>query len=186
MTYEGKMEMEEEGPAIGRIYEKLRHPSASFLLDLSNGISLEKRYDGIWVGERRRKAVPPFEFELKSPGRTRIEEIAKEVVIEEIEKDDQMKLASSSPNIAFFDHQALESPLRLRNFRPGDRFHPLGTKGSQKLKEFFIDHKIPRFERSAIPLLLSQETIAWVVGYRIDERFKVTEKTKRILRVEVT
>jgi len=181
-----QMEIEEERPAIGRIYEKLRHPSASFLMDLSNGISLEKRYDEIWVGERREKAVPPFEFELKSPGRTRIEEIAKEVVIEEIKKDDQMKLASSSPNIAFFDHQSLESPLRVRNFRPGDRFQPLGVKGTQKLKEFFIDHKIPRFERPAIPILLSGGAIAWIVGYRIDERFKVTEKTKRILRIEIT
>jgi len=185
-TYGDQMEMEEEGPAIGRIYEKLRHSSASFLMDLPNGISLEKRYDEIWVGERKGKAVPPFELELKSPGRTQIEEIAREVVIEEIKKDDQMELASSSPNIAFLDHQALESPLRVRNFRPGDRFQPLGVKGTQKLKEFFIDHKIPRFERPAIPILVSGERIVWVVGYRIDERFKVTKETKKILRIEIS
>jgi tRNA(Ile)-lysidine synthase len=185
-SYGDKMEMEEERPAIGRIYEKLRHPPASFHLDLSAGLSLEKRYDEIWVGERRGKAVPPFEVELRLPGRTLIEEIERGVVLEEMEKDTPLAMASSSPNIAFLDHQVLESPLRVRNFRPGDRFQPLGTKGSQKLKEFFIDHKIPRFERPAIPILLSGETIAWVVGYRIDERFKVTEKTKKILRIEIT
>jgi tRNA(Ile)-lysidine synthase len=61
----------------------------------------------------------------------------------------------------------------------------LGAKGTQKLKEFFIDHKIPRFERPKIPLLVSGEMIAWIVGYRIDERVKITEKTQKIVKVEV-
>jgi tRNA(Ile)-lysidine synthase len=73
----------------------------------------------------------------------------------------------------------------VRNFRPGDRFQPLGTKGTQKLKEFFIDHKIPKFERPHIPLLISDEKIAWIVGYRMDERFKVTSHTQRVLKVEI-
>ena len=74
-------------------------------------------------------------------------------------------------------------PLRLRNFRPGDRFQPLGVKGTQKLKAFFIDHKIPKFERARVPLLISEENIVWVIGYRIDERFKVTKETRRVLKV---
>jgi tRNA(Ile)-lysidine synthase len=61
----------------------------------------------------------------------------------------------------------------------------LGIKGSQKVKEFFIDHKVPRFERPKIPLLISGEMIAWIVGYRIDERVKVTDKTKKVLKVKV-
>jgi tRNA(Ile)-lysidine synthase len=61
----------------------------------------------------------------------------------------------------------------------------MGMMGTQKLKEFFIDHKIPRFERSKIPLLISGEMIAWVVGYRINERVKVTEKTEKVLRIEL-
>jgi tRNA(Ile)-lysidine synthase len=73
----------------------------------------------------------------------------------------------------------------MRNFRPGDRFDPLGVKGIQKLKEFFIDHKVPRVERPKVPLLVSGERIVWVVGYRIDERVKVTEKIKKVLVVKV-
>jgi tRNA(Ile)-lysidine synthase len=61
----------------------------------------------------------------------------------------------------------------------------LGVKGTQKLKDFFIDHKVPKFERPSIPLLISKERIAWVVGYRIDERVKITEMTKRVLKVRV-
>ncbi len=73
----------------------------------------------------------------------------------------------------------------MRNFRPGDRFRPLGVSGTQKLKDFFIDHKIPRFERPSVPLLISEERIAWVVGYRIDGRVRITEKTKKVLKVTV-
>jgi tRNA(Ile)-lysidine synthase len=120
-----------------------------------------------------------------------MEEIGKEVVIEEISRDDRLAgLAGSTGfnearHTALLDRRNLQFPLKMRNFRPGDRFQPLGVKGTQKLKEFFIDHKIPRFERPNIPLLVAGEVIAWVVGYRIDERVKVTEETERVLRVEV-
>jgi tRNA(Ile)-lysidine synthase len=53
------------------------------------------------------------------------------------------------------------------------------------LKEFFIDHKIPKFERAGVPLLVSGEMIIWIVGYRIDERVKVTDETKKALTVKV-
>jgi tRNA(Ile)-lysidine synthase len=73
----------------------------------------------------------------------------------------------------------------MRNFRPGDRFFPLGAEGKQKLKDFFIDHKIPKLDRPKVPLLISGEIIAWVVGFRIDERVKITEKTNRVLKIKV-
>jgi tRNA(Ile)-lysidine synthase len=133
----------------------------------------------------RVKPVSPFEVELISPGRTYIDEIKKEVVIEEIIRNDEMKDLYRLPNVALLDYQSLQFPLRIRNFRPGDRFQPLGAKGTQKLKEFFIDHKIPRFERPKTPLLLSGEEIIWIMGYRIDERVKITEKTERVLKVEL-
>ena len=106
-------------------------------------------------------------------------------MIEESRWGDKLKGLVGDHGTALLDCQNLQFPLRMRNFRPGDRFQPLGVKGTQKLKEFFIYHKIPRFERPRILLLISGEMIAWVVGYRIDERVKVTEKTQRVLRVEV-
>ena len=69
---------------------------------------------------------------------------------------------------------------------PGDRFIPLGMKNMVKLKDFFISHKIPKEERRSIPLLLSDNIIIWIVGWRIDERFKITEKTKKFLKATVT
>ncbi len=175
---------EGEWPEVQKIYKKLVKPSPSFLLELPHGARLEKRYDVVSLGKGGITPFPPFELELQSPGRTLMEEIGKEVGIEEINRN-QFGDYNGSPHTALMDYECLQFPLKMRNFRPGDRFHPLGAKGTQKVKEFFIDHKVPRFERPRIPLLISGESIVWIVGYRIDERVKVTEKTKRVLKVAV-
>jgi tRNA(Ile)-lysidine synthase len=118
------------------------------------------------------------------PGTLLFEEIGKEVAIEETHRDKFRNLNEPS-NVALLDCASLQFPLKMRNFRPGDRFSPLGVKGSQKLKDFFINHKIPRLERSKVPLLISEEKIVWIVGYRIDEGVKITERTRKVLKVEV-
>jgi tRNA(Ile)-lysidine synthase len=178
--------MEEGGGSDVRlIFEKLQLPSPSFLLELPFGVCFEKRYDRVLLRKGRGENVPPFEVDLISPGRTYIEEIGKEVVIEEIPKEDKFLSFNESSHTGLLDYQKLQFPLKIRNFRPGDRFQPLGVKGTQKLKEFFIDHKVPRFERPKVPVLISGEMIAWIIGYRIDERVKVNEKTQRILKVKV-
>jgi tRNA(Ile)-lysidine synthase len=181
-----RMNMEStKGINIDRLYKKLVSVHPSFLLELPQGGSLEKRYDLVTMKKEWVKPVLPFEVELISPGRTYIEEIKREVVIEETVKDGKMQGFSQLSDTALLDYQSLRFPLKIRNFRPGDRFQPLGVKGTQKLKEFFIDHKIPNFERQRVPLLVSGGIIAWVMGYRIDERFKVKEMTQRVLRVEL-
>ena len=169
---------------VFNLFQKLRQPSSSFLLELGHGVWAEKRYDVVLLGKRVVKSSSPFEVDLLSPGRTFIEEIGKEVVIEEMDRD-QLKDYGGPLSTALMDYESLRFPLKMRNFRPGDRFSPLGVRGTQKLKDFFINHKVPKFERSSVPLLISEEGIAWVVGYRIDERVKITEKTKRVLKVKV-
>ncbi len=168
-----------------RIYETLNNPPSSFILGLSSGLYLEKRYEEISLKKMIFHSIPPFEIELNIPGRTFVKEIGKEVVTQEIEKMEDIRTLNESPGVAFLDYQCLEFPLKIRNFKPGDRFHPLGLKGSKKIKDFFIDNKIPNFERAGIPLLISGEEIAWVVGYRIDDRFKITTKTKKVLRIGI-
>lgn len=87
-------------------------------------------------------------------------------------------------NQAFFDMDRLSLPLTLRFKQPGDRFIPLGSKGSQKVKKYFIDHHIPRKDRAHIPILADQRQIIWLVGRRIDDRAKVTSATARVLTAE--
>ncbi len=84
---------------------------------------------------------------------------------------------------AVMDADTLRWPLVVRSFEPGDRFRPLGTRGSKKLQDFFTDAKVPRRARRRVPLVCDQEKICWVVGHRLDDRVKVTERTQRILKI---
>lgn len=86
---------------------------------------------------------------------------------------------------AFFDMKKLQFPLTLRNFRPGDRFVPLGMKGHQKVKDFFINRKVPQGHRIRCPLLLSGDRIIWVAGHQIDDAVKVESLTRDVLNVEL-
>ena len=73
----------------------------------------------------------------------------------------------------------------MRTRRIGDRFVPLGHTSEKKLKDFFIDQKIDREKRDEIPLILSGDKIIWLTSLRMSDEFKVTESTKRILKIEV-
>ncbi len=87
-------------------------------------------------------------------------------------------------SLALLDLDRIALPLTVRPAIPGDRFTPLGASGSQKLKKYFIDHRIPRQARSMAPVLMDREQIVWLVGHRIDDRVKVTTATAQVLRVE--
>ncbi len=92
---------------------------------------------------------------------------------------------SPNPNIACLDSDILCFPLTLRNWHCGDRFRPLGMKGSQKLTKFFSCHKIERLQRINCPVLLSGNEIAWVVGHRIADGFRITSSTQKVLKIEL-
>jgi len=86
-----------------------------------------------------------------------------------------------SSAVAQLDFDKLKFPLTLRHWRHGDRFHPLGMKGSKLLSDFFVDQRFTEQQKSSVWLLTSSDgDIVWVVGWRIDDRFKVTNETKNI------
>jgi tRNA(Ile)-lysidine synthase len=87
-------------------------------------------------------------------------------------------------NTIWLDAGTIKWPLSLRFWKHGDRFHPLGLAGSKKLQDFFVDSRVHRGERGRVPLLCDQEKIIWIVGYRLDDRVKVTPRTERILIIE--
>ena len=91
----------------------------------------------------------------------------------------------SVPQEVFLDLDKLKWPLKARNFRVGDRFIPLGMNDFKKVKDVFIDKKIPSEERKKIPILVSHDDIVWVYGIRIDDRHKIKHATKRVLRCKV-
>jgi tRNA(Ile)-lysidine synthase len=86
--------------------------------------------------------------------------------------------------VAQLDKDKLNFPLVLRRWQQGDRFNPIGMKGSKLLSDYFIDQKISRFGKEVVWLLLSGNDIVWVIGHRISDSFKITPETKNILLIE--
>ena len=90
-------------------------------------------------------------------------------------------IIDKSSEVAQMDFDKIQFPLILRHWHHGDRFHPLGMKGSKLLSDFFVDQKFTEWQKRNVWLLVSADgDILWVVGYRIDERFKVSNSTKTI------
>jgi len=83
-----------------------------------------------------------------------------------------IRLSRRDPCREILHAEVLDEPLRLRAWRAGDRFRPLGLRGRKKLQDFFVDAKIPREERGRVPLLVAGGRIAWVVGHRIADEFR--------------
>ncbi len=87
-----------------------------------------------------------------------------------------------SADQAFFDSALLQFPLKLRHWSKGDYFYPFGMKGKKKLSDFFTSLKIPLTEKNNIAILENGNgDILWVVGYRTDNRYKITPHTKNLL-----
>jgi len=86
---------------------------------------------------------------------------------------------------SFFDPATVPFPWTLRTFRPGDRFQPFGMTGTRKVKDFFIDRKIPLLLRRQIPLLFSGEDLIWVCGLRVSESGRVQSGTHEVVEVEI-
>lgn len=91
-----------------------------------------------------------------------------------------------SPLTANLDADTLQFPLTWRRWTEGDRFVPLGMEHSKKVSDFLIDQKVSRLEKGKVSVLESKGKIIWLVGYRIDDRFKVTEGTRSVLRISLS
>jgi tRNA(Ile)-lysidine synthase len=89
------------------------------------------------------------------------------------------------PAVAALDFNKLHFPLQLRPPQTGDWFRPLGMKGKKKLSDFMIDHKIPVNLKEEVQIVVSGGDIAWVAGYRPDERFKITPQTEEIFEIRL-
>lgn len=91
----------------------------------------------------------------------------------------------TDPATACFDADRIPWPLTIRRWQEGDRFRPLGLNGSQTVGNFLTNRKVPLFDRRSIFVLTSGEQIVWLIGYRPDDRFRVTDTTQKVLKIEL-
>jgi tRNA(Ile)-lysidine synthase len=129
---------------------------------------------------------PDYEYEIIKPGKLHIKEAGCYLEFTRLGIADLPDLGHTGQHIAFFDINMLEFPLVIRNFRPGDRFSPLGMTGSQKVQKFFSNNKVSMADRKRCPLLVSRGKILWVAGYRLDNSAKLKPETRSILKAELS
>lgn len=93
-------------------------------------------------------------------------------------------IISKNPNVAHLDSDKIIFPIKLRKWQQGDFFYPLGMNQKKLLSDFFIDNKISIPDKEKTWILLSEDQIVWIVGLRIDNRYKIRKSTKDIMRIE--
>lgn len=131
-----------------------------------------------------RRGKRGYSYPLQLPGEVNLRDRGMKIKAEILEAESLSdNLASRNPNVALLDWGKLKEPYSLRNRRRGDRFAPLGMKGTKSLADFLIDAKVPRYLRDEVPVLTAGDEIIWVVGHRISERHKVTGKTRKVIRL---
>ncbi len=129
--------------------------------------------------------VAPVHYHLQVPGSVVAEAFGIVVTAEILEGTGRP--GANTPNEVYLDAAKVGHTLHLRAWRQGDWFIPLGMYGKKKLQDFFVDEKVPRWDRRRIPLITgAQDRIVWVVGRRLDESTRATETTTRVVRLRAT
>lgn len=172
---------------IESILNLLESDTPNSNIDLPSGIRFVREYGNVSFTKKTEDPPPsPFKHTLNIPGVTVIPEAGMTLKGEVVEHSHENGIDfKTNKNKAFFDYDRLNFPIYVRGFEPGDRFIPFGMEGKKKVKDLFIDLKIPRFKRMTIPLLFSQDNIIWIVGLRRSEDAKVVRTTIKVLKLEI-
>ena len=159
------------------IIEKVFGGVSGARIDLPGGVVVRREYDRVVIAPGEGEEVLGEEVELDIPGEVNLPWARVKVEAREVKSTDIY--LSSDPWVEYVDLPPEEKRLILRPVSPGDRFWPLGVGGSKKIKDFFIDNKVPREERTRAVVVTSRGEIVWLVGYRLDERFRLKEGAER-------
>ena len=101
-----------------------------------------------------------------------------------ITKDFSGNYKVNNKNLAFVDFDKIKFPLTIRAWRNGDSFFPLGMNKKKMLSDFFTDNKLTRIEKEDIRILCSADSIIWILGHRIDNRYSINKDTTQIIKLE--
>jgi tRNA(Ile)-lysidine synthase len=180
----------EDGPQFGfdqieAIRELAQSDSPGGQLDVLEDLVVYREYDQLKKAHRAELQPVTGKWLLNLEGETMVRELEVGFVVEtSVKRQGGVKPPHSKEEE--FDADTLGTTPFFRTWENGDRFQPLGMSSEKKLQDFFVDEKVPRRSRGRVPLLCAADgRIAWVVGHRMAEPFKVTERTRRVLRIKV-
>ncbi|HPG40904.1 MAG TPA: tRNA lysidine(34) synthetase TilS [bacterium] len=111
--------------------------------------------------------------------------VGNDYIFEIKEAEKPLNFQNKSCDTEWIDADKIVEPLILRSVLAGDRFYPVNGRGNKKVSDYFIDEKIPVYERRQIPLLVCSSGIVWLAGKRLDDRFKVTANTQRVYQIRL-
>jgi len=175
-----------ESKHIDMVMDLMESGKTGLEIHLPGRIRAMRSYGALRIGLGSEKTKTPlFEALITIPGITMVPVLNTSIEASVVEKKlisiEQCNNLRYNSLVQFFDYDRLSSGIYIRNRRDGDIFKPLKSNGTKKLKEYFIDNKIPREKRDEIPLVAKQNEIVWIIGYKISDKFKVTENTKSVL-----
>ncbi len=154
-------------------------------IDLPNGWRAEREYNLIRVVNTTPANAEAFSVALRLDGITIVEAASYRFEASTIAVAAADASIPSNLRVALFDAAEIaDSGLVVRNFRNGDRIHPLGMRGARKVKDVFIDRKLPRGDRGRFPIVTIAGQVAWLPGLARGSAALVTKATDTILRVE--
>jgi tRNA(Ile)-lysidine synthase len=174
--------------------KQLEYDQVQSILDLTEGltgswVALSKEYvvfrDRENLVFRKAEEAPDFRVSVQPNHRY---ELGRFRFASEVIDGEKPELGGGNGATEYLDADRIgHEALVLRTWGEGDTFVPLGMKARKKISDYFVDAKIPIYEKRQIPILeTKQGEVVWVCGHRIDDRFKVTDETRRVLKVEFT
>lgn len=167
---------------VTSVLEEINDPKPRSKIHLPGEIIFEKTQNYAQFARETKDKASSFTYNLPSKGKKKIREIGWEFDLRPSKLEEQ--IFPEDPLKEYVDLNKFEGQLKVRNRREGDRFTPLGMKGTKKLKDFFIDENVPYHQRDSIPIVCDQQGIIWVVGFRLEEKYKIDEDTEEVLEIE--
>ena len=153
-------------------------------LNLTDGFTIEISYDNFIINKTV-EIVSDFEYNIVLNRINHIDEINKTLFATVADIEDMSEVNIKDKEIISVDYDLIKGSLVARNRRPGDSMIPCGMRGSKKIKDIFIDLKIPKEERESKLIIADDENIIWLEGYRINDKYKVSTVTKKTLNISM-
>ena len=150
-------------------------------IQLKDNIIASKERNELIIGRKSSARTQKAIRKIKAGQTLRVD--GKIISISKVSK--KMFKFTQDKSVEFVSGDTLKDSFEIRKWKAGDKFQPIGMKGTKKISDFLSDEKISSLEKKEHLVLTNSGRIVWVIGLRIDERFKVTTETKKILKLTV-